>query len=121
MEKGASRDAARTPSRWLVAVMGTLLQIGLGSVYAWSFFQKPLMTDFGWNTTQVMWIFSLAICFLGLAAAWGGVNLPRLGPTKLAVVGGLLYGGGLMGSSLAMRHHSLPLFYVAFGVVGGSG
>ena len=121
MEDRASDDAERAPSRWLVAIMGTLLQVCLGSVYAWSFFQKPLMADFGWNTSQVMWIFSLAICFLGLAAAWGGMNLPRVGPTQLAVVGGLLYGGGLVVSALAMRQHSLPLFYAAFGVVGGSG
>src|SRR3982750_3226052 len=111
MQTGASSDAERTPSRWLVAIMGTLLQICLGTVYAWSFFQKPLMADFGWTTSQVMWIFSLAICSLGLAAAWGGINLPKVGPTRLAMVGGLLYGGGLMASAMAMQHRSLPLFY----------
>jgi OFA family oxalate/formate antiporter-like MFS transporter len=27
-------------SRWMVAIMGTVLQLCLGTVYAWSFFQK---------------------------------------------------------------------------------
>jgi MFS family permease len=108
-------------SRWLVAIMGTLLQVCLGTVYAWSFFQKPIMSDFGWNTSQVMWIFSLAICFLGLASAWGGINLPKYGPTKLAMGGGLLYGAGYLLAALAMQRKSLVLFYLAFGAVGGVG
>lgn len=101
--------------------MGTLLQVCLGTVYAWSFFQKPIMSDFGWNTSQVMWIFSLAICFLGLAAAWGGINLPKYGPTRLAMAGGLLYGAGYMLAAVAMQQKSLLLFYLAFGVLGGIG
>ncbi|MDD3148173.1 MAG: hypothetical protein PHD82_12800, partial [Candidatus Riflebacteria bacterium] len=100
-------------NRWLVAIMGTLLQVCLGTVYAWSFFQKPIMTEFGWSNTQVMWIFSLAICFLGLAAAWGGVNLPKFGPTKLAMAGGLLYGVGYLLSAFAMQQKSLVLCYLA--------
>jgi OFA family oxalate/formate antiporter-like MFS transporter len=108
-------------NRWLIAGMGTLLQVCLGTVYAWSFFQKPIMAEFGWNNAQVMWIFSLAICFLGLAAAWGGINLARIGPTRLAMAGGVLYGLGYLLAALAMQQKSLALFYVAFGVVGGCG
>lgn len=108
-------------NRWTIAIMGTLLQVCLGTVYAWSFFQKPIMAAYGWNNTQVMWIFSLAICFLGLSAAWGGINLPKFGTTRLAMAGGVLYGTGFMLSALAMKMHSLPFFYVAFGVIGGIG
>ena len=108
-------------NRWLIAIMGTLLQVCLGTVYAWSFFQKPIMAEFGWNNAQVMWIFSLAICFLGLAAAWGGINLAKIGPTKLAMAGGVLYGLGYLLAALAMQQKSLVLFYLAFGVIGGCG
>jgi OFA family oxalate/formate antiporter-like MFS transporter len=112
---------SKVMNRWLVATMGTLLQVCLGTVYAWSFFQKPIMTVYGWNNTQVAWIFSIAICSLGLAAWWGGVNLPKFGPTKLAMAGATLYGVGFMLSALAMQQKSLVLFYIAFGVIGGIG
>ncbi|HPA57849.1 MAG TPA: MFS transporter, partial [bacterium] len=46
-------------NRWLIAIMGTTLQLVLGTVYAWSFFQKPIMSAYGWNNVQVMWIFSI--------------------------------------------------------------
>jgi len=101
--------------------MGTLLQLCLGTVYAWSFFQKPLMTTYSWTNTQVAWVFSLAICFLGLAAAWGGVNLPKFGPKKLAMTGGALFGLGYLIGAIALHLHSLPLLYLGYGVIGGTG
>jgi OFA family oxalate/formate antiporter-like MFS transporter len=111
----------KVTNRWLLAVMGTVLQVCLGTVYAWSFFQKPIMAAYGWNNSQVMWIFSLSICFLGLAAAWGGINLAKFSPTKLAMSGGVLYGAGFILSAWAMHLKSLPLFYLTFGVIGGIG
>ena len=62
--------------------MGTLLQVCLGTVYAWSFFQKPIMAANHWTNTQAAWAFSLAIFFLGLSAAWGGINLPSSAPAS---------------------------------------
>ncbi|HMA65335.1 MAG TPA: OFA family MFS transporter, partial [Chitinispirillaceae bacterium] len=108
-------------NRWLIAIMGTLLQLCLGTVYAWSFFQKPLMTTYGWSNSQVAWVFSLAICFLGLAAAWGGINLPKYGPKKLAMLGGALFGVGYLIGAFALSIKSLPLLYLGYGVIGGTG
>ena len=111
----------RTLNRWMVAVICTLLMVSLGTVYAWSFFQKPLGDNYGWTNSQVAWAFSLAICFLGLAAAAGGMLLPKFGPTRLALLGGVLFGSGYLLAALALRLHSLPLLYLGYGVVGGTG
>jgi MFS transporter, OFA family, oxalate/formate antiporter len=101
--------------------MGTVLQLCLGSVYAWSYFQTPLVEGYHWTNAQVAWTFSLAIGFLGLAAAGGGVCLPRFGPRKLAVTGSLLYGLGYFLAALALRWKSLALLWAGFGVIGGVG
>ena len=107
--------------RWVIACMGTLLQVCLGTVYAWSYFQKPMLSAFQCSQSQAAWAFSLAICFLGLSAAWGGANLARLGPRRLALSGGVLYAGGSFLAALAISLKSLPLLYAGFGVVGGIG
>jgi OFA family oxalate/formate antiporter-like MFS transporter len=107
--------------RWLIAGMGTLLQLCLGSVYAWSYFQKPLVEAYGWRNTQVAWAFSLAIGFLGISAAVGGVLLPKFGPRKLATVGSLLFGSGYLLAAVALHIKSLPLLWLGYGVVGGIG
>ncbi|MEI8120902.1 MAG: OFA family MFS transporter [bacterium] len=107
--------------RWRIAICGTCLQICLGSVYAWSYFQLPLMNRYHWSNTQVSWVFSLAIFFLGLAAAWGGMNLKKWGPHRLAMLGGVLFGAGSLTAALALHLESLCLLYVGYGVVGGIG
>jgi OFA family oxalate/formate antiporter-like MFS transporter len=101
--------------------MGTVLQLGLGTVYAWSFFQNPIMKTYGWTNAQAAWAFSIAILMLGVAAAWGGVNLPKFGPKKLAMLGGALYAVGYFIGAYAFSIHSLPLLYLGFGFIGGIG
>jgi OFA family oxalate/formate antiporter-like MFS transporter len=118
-EAGAIRNP---PSRWLIAIMGTLLQLCLGTVYAWSYFQKPVMNAFGLeNNKPVTLTFSVAICFLGIAAAWGGINLSKHGPRKLAMTGGALFAIGYLLAALALYWKSLALLYVGYGVIGGVG
>src|SRR5262245_60778621 len=88
---------ARSPDPihpWLIAVLCVVLQLCLGTVYAWSFFQPLLVEQFRWSHTETSWAFSITICCLGLSAMWGGMNLPKMGPRKLAVAGGILFAVG---------------------------
>ncbi|MDR7869176.1 MAG: OFA family MFS transporter, partial [Sporomusaceae bacterium] len=84
-------------------------------------FQQPVMAAGGWSNTQAAWAFSLAIFFLGLAAAWGGVNLSKFGPRRLAMAGGALFGLGYLIAAYALHIKSLPLLYAGYGVIGGIG
>jgi OFA family oxalate/formate antiporter-like MFS transporter len=101
--------------------MCTVLQLCLGTVYAWSYFQPLLVEQFRWTNTATSWAFSITICCLGLSAAWGGINLARIGPRKLAMAGGLLFGAGYILAAAALAVKSLMLFYLGYGVVGGMG
>jgi MFS transporter, OFA family, oxalate/formate antiporter len=101
--------------------MCTVLQLCLGTVYAWSYFQPLVVEQFRWTNTATSWAFSLNICCLGLAAAWGGMNLARMGPRKLAVAGGLLFAIGYALAAVALALKSLMLFYLGYGIVGGIG
>lgn len=113
--------ANNTANRWLIVVMATILQVSLGTVYAWSFFQNPVMRTYNWTNSQAAWAFSLAICFLGLSAAWGGINLPKHGPRRLAITGGLFFSLGYFISAYALSIKSLLLLYAGYGVIGGIG
>ena len=95
------------------------MQIALGSVYAWSVFRIPLTHAYGWSISQVTLTFEVAILMLGFAAFGGGLWMKRAGPRRLAVIGGLGYGLGVILAGQARGH--LGWLYVAFGLLGGSG
>ncbi|MEN6499394.1 MAG: hypothetical protein ABFC65_02530, partial [Rectinema sp.] len=45
-------------NRWFMVAMATILMVCLGTVYAWSYFQTPIMENYGWNNSQVSLTFS---------------------------------------------------------------
>lgn len=107
--------------KWFIAFAGVLVHLFLGTVYAWSYFQTPIVEYTGWSHTQTTWAFSLSIFMLGISAAWGGINLPKYGPRKLAIIGGFLYALGYLISGVALHYQSLALLYLGFGFIGGTG
>jgi len=106
-------------NRWGIAVAGVFLQMALGAVYAWSVFRVPLAKQFGWSISDVTLTFTISIFVLGLASFFGGLWLNRKGPRVVALVGGVLYGGGVFLASFS--DHKLWWLYLSYGVIGGIG
>ncbi|HLS11575.1 MAG TPA: OFA family MFS transporter [Flavobacteriaceae bacterium] len=107
--------------KWFIAFIGVLVHLFLGTVYAWSYFQTPIVEFTGWSHTQTTWAFSLSIFMLGVSAAWGGINLPKYGSRKLVIIGGSLYAIGYLLAGVALHYQSLWILYLGFGFVGGTG
>ncbi|MDE0478770.1 MAG: OFA family MFS transporter [Gammaproteobacteria bacterium] len=107
--------------RTITVLLCTGLQLCFGTVYAWSFFQTMLVRQLGWSNTDTAIAFGITIFSLGIAAAWAGMALPRLGPRKLALWGSALFSLGYLIAALALEYNSLLLFYLGYGVIGGAG
>ncbi|MEM7192672.1 MAG: OFA family MFS transporter, partial [Pseudomonadota bacterium] len=116
-------------SRWLVPPAALCVHLCIGQVYAFSVFNLPMTKLIGitesapgdWKLTELGWIFSIAIVFLGLAAAFTGTWLDRVGPRKAMFTAALLFGGGFLVSALGVHLHQLWLLYLGYGVLGGCG
>jgi len=108
-------------NRWLIAASAVGIHISIGSVYAWSIFTTPMMTQFGWTLEEVTRTFSIAICFLGLAAAFLGRFVERIGPRRSGMLAAVLFCSGLVLSGIACQHRLLWLLYAGYGVLGGIG
>ena len=116
-------------NRWRVPPASVAIHLCIGSVYAWSIFNPPLMKELGvaasaagdWTLSSVVWIFSVAIVFLGLAAALAGKWLEDVGPRCVGVTAAFLWGGGFIIGSLGIITHQLWLIYLGYGVIGGCG
>jgi len=114
-----SETERAVPNRWLIAAAGVTVQAGLGTVYAWSVFRRPLSEAFGWSITEVTLTFSILILTAGFAAFFGGVWMRRSGPRRVAVCAGIMYGAGVGLASLSADR--LELFYLTYGLIGGAG
>ena len=116
-------------NRWLVPPASIAIHLCIGSVYAWSVFNTPLTREFGvvtaaasdWSLSSVVWIFSVAIVCLGLAAAFAGKWLEDVGPRMVGTVAALCWGGGFVIGSIGIHTHQLWLLYLGYGVLGGCG
>ena len=116
-------------NRWLVPPASIAIHLCIGSVYAWSVFNPALSRELGvvsaaaddWSLSGVVWIFSVAIVFLGLAAAFAGKWLEEVGPRMVGVVAAFLWGGGFIIGSVGIASHQLWLIYLGYGVLGGCG
>ena len=116
-------------NRWLVPPASIAIHLCIGSVYAWSIFNPALIRVFGvvtpaaddWSLSDVVWIFTVAIVCLGLAAAFAGKWLEEVGPRKVGVVAAFCWGGGFVIGGLGIALHQLWLIYLGYGVIGGCG
>ncbi|MGK2922394.1 MAG: L-lactate MFS transporter [Methyloceanibacter sp.] len=116
-------------SRWLVPPAALCVHLCIGQVYAFSVFNLPMTRLIGitesapddWKLTELGWIFSIAIVFLGLSAAFTGTWLDRVGPRKAMFTAALCFGGGFLISALGVHLHQLWIVYLGYGVLGGCG
>jgi len=108
-------------NRWLIAASAVGIHLSIGSVYAWSVFAKPIVTQLGWDFRETQFTFSIAILFLGLSAATLGRFVERQGPRRAGTLASFFFGIGIAGSGFAVEMNSLHLLYACYGVLGGIG
>ena len=116
-------------NRWRVPIASILIHLCIGSVYAWSIYNPHLtringvVTSAGddWSLSEVVWVFTVAIVFLGLAAAFAGKWLEQVGPRMVGTVSACCWGGGYFVGAAGIMTQQLWLLYLGYGVIGGCG
>ncbi len=114
-------------SRWLVPPAALCVHLCIGQAYAFSVFNLPMTKLIGvsasapgdWKLTQLGWIFSIAMLFLGMSAAVFGRWVEEGGPRKAMFTAGVLWAGGFMVSAIGISLHQLWIIYLGYGVLGG--
>ena len=106
------------PQGWPALVGGGFLNVALGTYYAWSVFVPALEHEFGWNRTQTSIVPTIDMVLLASMFLVAGFLQKRLGPRTVAAIGGVLFSLGLL---LASGIHSLPMLYLTWGLLVGTG
>jgi OFA family oxalate/formate antiporter-like MFS transporter len=105
-------------NRWRVVVGGVLMNLALGSLYAWSVFLAPLEREFGWKRTQTSLAYTIAIVTFAATFLIAGRLQDKRGPRICAFIGTVCVSLGFFLTSMAT---SLIFLYIAFGLVVGAG
>jgi len=127
-----SKDRIIAPpgySRWLIPPAALCVHLCIGQAYAFSVFNLPMTKLIGitdsapedWKLTELGWIFSLAIFFLGASAALLGRWVEEGGPRRAMFTAALCWSGGFVLSAIGVYVHNIWLIYIGYGVVGGFG
>ena len=107
--------------RWGIAIAAIVMQLCLGTVYAWSVFKKPLMNAHGWGETETQVTFMILMGVIGLSAAFGGTLVDKKGPRFVASLGGILFGIGTIIAGVGDQMGNIYVLYLGFGIVAALG
>ena len=116
-------------SRWLIPPAALCIHLCIGQAYAFSVFNLPMTKLIGisksapddWALTDLGWIFSLGIFFLGVSAALLGRWVEEGGPRQAMFTAALCWGGGFLISALGVYLHNIWIVYFGYGILGGFG
>lgn len=104
--------------RWLLVLVGLLINVCLGSIYAFSVFRKPLESLWDITSTQSGFPFMVFLAVFAIVMPLAGNWIARWGPRKTTMLGGLLVAIGWIAASFSPDIFILTLLY---GVIGGTG
>lgn len=101
--------------RWLVLVASCLINLCVGSLYAWSVFAAPMAERLsalaGHEVGGLAIVFTIANAVGPITMIGGGAVNDRLGPRKVVLAGGALFAAGMVLSGFATSKEMLMLTY----------
>ena len=123
-EKEVNESMSLTKKRWWSLFASCLINLGVGSIYAWSVFALGMSEHFSLLYGREISVADLAIVYT-VATSIGPVTMisggwfnDKFGPKKLVLVGGIMFGLGMFLSGFATSIFSLLLSY---GILAGLG
>src|SRR5260370_39547623 len=121
--KISTSPSTGTFNRWLIPVAAVAVHICIGSVYAWSTFNRPisaLLPNAPWWFSPPYTTFSTALVLLGLSAAFGGPWVERRGPRVAATTAAVIFGAGLILGVIGLALRPSWLGFTGMWLISGS-
>jgi MFS family permease len=116
--------ATKTSGRWSLVIAGFIINLCLGTIYAWSVFRQPIQgAPYNLSQAESVIPFSVFLLAFGISFAFSGRMAGKVGPRRPALIGAFLLGVGylLCYSIAVLPSSSLWITIVAFGLVAGTG
>lgn len=109
----------KTMNRWMVVFGAVLIQLSLGTIYAWSVF-TPALKAAGWSKLETQIVFSVGLVTFALVMVWAGRALAKWGPQRLSILSGLTLGAGYLMAGI-LGATEFWVVTLCIGLIGGAG
>ncbi|MCG9661172.1 L-lactate MFS transporter [Vibrio mediterranei] len=101
-----------------ILIAGFCINLCLGILYAWSVFNKALVSEWGWSAADASSPYAIATITFSICLLVAGILQDRMGPRNILILGAALTGLGMIASSFAQ---SVLMLNITFGVITGAG
>jgi len=111
-------EEQKVRNRWIVVIGAILIQLALGTIYSWGTltqFVSPYVNEIEELT---VYIFGVGLLSFAITMIFAGKLQQKYGPRNIAIIGGVLMGGGVILSSLVTTFIGLLITY---GIIFGMG
>ncbi|MHA2174846.1 MAG: L-lactate MFS transporter [Candidatus Hodarchaeales archaeon] len=114
-------------NRYLVVLGALIVQLCLGSIYAWSIFQTSLKkAPYNLGTFESLLPFAIGLATFAVTMIFAGKWQDRVGPRYVATVGGIFLGVGYIlaaGVTFVETNATFTLIWlvITYGLIGGAG
>ena len=111
-------------NRWVILIASCLINLCIGSVYAWSIFASPMAVHLSGVTgteitpAQLAIVFTVANLLGPVTMITGGKINDTLGPRMVLLAGGVMFAAGLILSGFAK---SVGMLILGYGIIAGLG
>lgn len=106
-------------NRWVYAVIGVVVLLLAGLVYAWSVISASIGANTGWDAAQLSVTFTITMAMFCIGCLLAGIFAKKVNPKLYVILSGVLFFVGFF--IAAVPSGSPMLLYIGFGVLCGLG
>jgi OFA family oxalate/formate antiporter-like MFS transporter len=111
-------NSTKKSTGWIITMAALGINLLLGLLYAWSVFKKALVTEWGWDNVTASLPFTVSAAIFAFMMIFAGRAQDKYGPKVVALLGGVMFGLGLIASGFTENPFIMT---ITFGVIGGIG
>lgn len=106
--------------RWGYLILGAIVMLVVGIIYAWSILKVPLADEFQWGASQLALNFTITMTFFCLGSLSGSYLQKIIGAKRSLIIAAVVILLGFICSS-RLDGHTIGALYVSYGILCGFG